>query len=304
MVATLMGCDSSARSKGGELALGPEGESIAYESCSTTADCEGELRCIDLLCIDKNRSRLGDFYAASGRRALGTGDTEMAAKAYNSAVTQYEKEKLAPPLDVLCEQGVALAAGREDQQLAEAGARILHKCVLAVPGGGRLARQAYDALASLGEAGLDENVIARSEPGDLYMSGEALQPDLNNLKLSVQPQGKKNKKRGFAALVTALEAPGSKQAFGSCWQSYWKKSKQATLRVEIPFEYHFILDEDDESGDKAVLKIGERQAPGDANLAAAGLCIEDAAAAVATAVVKGMRDDTRWKTSILIQIGE
>lgn len=304
VAASLFSCDSSARStEPAAPAQRPEGESLAYETCATSSQCAGEFRCIDGSCQTSLRSRLGDFYAAAGRRALAAGDTEKASKSYNSAVTQYGKEALAPPVDLLCEQGVALAEGREDKQLAEAAARLLHKCVLVVPGNSHLARNAMTALASLSEAGLDEEVVGRSETGDLYMSGDSQQPDLSALKLSVAPQGKKNKKRSFAALVAALEAPASKQAFAACWQAHWKKTKSETLKVELPFQYRFFLDEDDESRDRATLKMGSRTAPSDANLAAAGQCVESAASAVAAETVKSLRDDTRWDTSVLIQIG-
>lgn len=301
---SLVGCDSSARSK--ELPVSPEqqkGASLVYESCAASSDCSEQLRCIDATCQSTERSRLGDFYAAAGRLALAAGDTEEAAKAYNDAVTQYEQEKLSPPLDLLCEQGAAMAAGLDDKQLAEAAARILHKCVLALPGNSQLARHAYDALATLGPAGLDEEVIARSETGDLYMSGEAEQPDLSALKLSIVPQGKKNRKRGFELLVAALEGPASKKAFAACWQKSWKQNKTETLAVEIPFEYRFFLDEDDAARDRASLKVGSRVPPTDPNLISAGQCIETAASAAAEEVIKGLKDDTRWDTSVLIKIG-
>jgi hypothetical protein len=201
-------------------------------------------------------------------------------------VTQYGKEKLAPPIDLLCEQGGALALGREDKQLAEAAARLLHKCVLAAPSNSRLARGAYAALASLSEAGLDEEVIGRSETGDLYMSGESMKPD------------------GFATLLSALGGAASKQAYGACWEGHWKKTKSDTLKVEIPFEYRFFLDEDDPSRDRATLKIGARTAPSDSNLASASQCVEDATRLVAAEVIKGLRDDTRWDTTVLIQISK
>jgi hypothetical protein len=254
--------------------------------------------------VASNRSRLGDLYAATGRRAVLAGDIEKASKSYNAAVTQYGKEKLTPPTDLLCEQGAAMAHGREDKQLAEAAARLLHKCVLVAPANSRLARQAFDALASLGEAGLDVEVIGRSETGDLYMSGQSMKPDLSGLKLTVTPQGKKNKKRGFATLVSALEGAASKQAFAACWERHWKKSKAESLSVEIPFEYRFFLDEDDESRDRATLKIGTRRAPSDEGLASASQCVEDAARLAAAEAVKGMRDDTRWDTPILIKIAK
>jgi hypothetical protein len=304
MMTAFAGCDSSARSTDpNERALFPEGESLANESCATSSQCSDELRCIDGVCLAGDRSRLGDFHAAAGRRALAAGDSAKAAQSYNSAVTQYEQEKLTPPVDVLCEQGMAMAEGRADAKLAEAAARILHKCILVVPGNSSLARRALNALASLTEVGLDPELLARNETADLYMTGQAEQPDLSSLVLKVSTEGKKNNKRGFASLVTALEAPASKQAMASCWQSYWKRSKKEQLRVVVPFEYRYILDEDDESRDRAILSVGELSSPSDADLAAASQCVVSAAGQVAAEVVKSMRDDTRWKTSVAIQIG-
>ncbi len=305
MAAGLIACDSSARStKPSASAQRAEGESLVYESCATSSQCAGELRCIDGSCQAKERSRLGDLYAAAGRRAAAAGDTDKASKSYNAAVTQYDNEKLAPPIDLLCEQGAAMAEGRDDKQLAEAAARLLHKCVLVAPANSQLARHAFNALASLSEAGLDEAVIGRSETGDLYMSGESMKPDLSGLKLTVAPQGKKNRKRGFATLITELEGAASKQAFAACWEGYWKKTKSDALSVEIPFEYRFFLDEDDASGDRKTLKVGTRTAPVDSNLASASQCVEDAARLAAADAVKEMRDESRWDTAILIQIAK
>ena len=304
MGTSLGACDPTARSSEPSApAQRPDGESLAYESCATSSQCSGELRCIDGVCLAGQHSRLGDFYAAAGRRAIAQSEPAKAAQAYNMAVTQYEQEKLTPPVDLLCEQGIAMAEGRADAKLAEAAARILHKCILIVPGNSSLSRQALDALASLMEVGLDAELLARNETADLYMTGQAEQPDLSSLKLQVSVEGKQNKKRSFAALVAALTAPGSKQALASCWQSYWKKTRKEELRVIVPFEYRFILDEDDESRDRAVLTVGQRSAPADSDLAAASQCVEDAAAQVAAEAGRGMRDDTRWKSSVAIQIG-
>lgn len=300
----LAGCDPSARSSDPNTRMQrPEGESLAYESCATSSQCNGELRCIDGMCMAGERSRLGDFYAAAGRRALRLGDPAKAAQSYNSAVTKYEQERIAPPVDLLCEQGIAMSEGRSDAKLAEAAARILHKCILVVPGNSSLARRSLDALANLTEVGLDPELLARKETADLYMTGQSEQPDLSSLKLQVSAEGKKNNKRSFTSLTTALAAPASKQALASCWQSYWKKTRKEELRVVVPFEYRFILDEDDESRDRVVLTVGKRRPPSDSDLAAASQCVEDAAAQVAAEAVKGMRDDTRWKTSVAIQIG-
>ena len=300
-LALSIACDSSARSASPDV-VAPLGESRNYETCASTSDCVDSLRCIDRMCQVEKRSRLGDFHAASGRRLLGLGDPELAARSFNQAVTNYEKESLEPPMDLLCEQGGALAQAREDTQLAEAAARILHKCILGVPASSHLARRAMGDLALLTEVGLESDLLARGETADLYITGTAQQPNLDSLQLTVTGDDK-NKKRSYASLITALQTPAIKTAFAGCWQTYWKASKNEQLNVTLPFSYRFILDEDDESRDRAVLKVEPHSAPTASALAAAAQCVESAALPVALEAAKGMRDDTRWKSDVRIRIG-
>ncbi|MCP4444533.1 MAG: hypothetical protein GY811_04205 [Myxococcales bacterium] len=296
-------CDSAERS--GEQATvvqSPPGESTEFESCASTADCVGNLRCLNAQCASKVRSRLGDFHAARGRKALAEGDLSGVATAYNEAITTYEKESLSPPLELLCEQGMALAKAREDEKLAEAAARILHKCVLAVPPSSTIAMAAMDSLATLGEVGLDGELLARSEPADLYLTGESSGPDMSKLRVQVSSDGKSTKS-SFNGFVEALRSDENKARFQACWQESWKQHKAEMLDVSVEVSYRFHWDPDDESRDRAEIKVSEM--PGLSGSAKeASECVQAAASEAALAVAKKTRQDTRWKSKIRIQIGE
>src|SRR5690606_7966858 len=142
-----------------------------HETCARSADCASGLRCFDGTCRRTDQSVLGELHASIGDRALTSGDAAEAAEAYGAAVAQYEKEKLAPPADLLCAQGRALLQerGAAPRRLGIA-ARLLHRCLLGAPAGSSLRDRALDALATLTEHGLDPALIARAEPADAYLT--------------------------------------------------------------------------------------------------------------------------------------
>ena len=304
LFAALGACDSAERRAEPAQALQhPPGASQEFESCATTSDCTGTLHCLQARCVTNTRSRLGDFHAARGRRALAQGEPATAALAYNEAITTYEKESVTPPLELLCEQGMALAEARDDTQLAEAAARILHKCVLAVPPASALAEGAMDALAALKEVGLDEDLLARSETADLYLTGESSGPDLSNLSVQVSGDGKTTKS-SFTEFVAALRTADNKAAFQRCWEAAWKTHKQEQLDVSLMVSYRFFLDPDDAARDRAQITVEEVPGLSGAAQVSTSQCVQAVAGAAAEAMAKSMRQDTRWKSKIRIQIGE
>lgn len=299
-LASLMACDSSARLQGNAAAAPPDGASRAYETCESSADCQGELRCIESSCQSSARSRLGDYYAALGRRSKD--DPDASSRAYNLAITQYESEALELPADLLCEQGIALSRGLDNPQLAEAAARVLHKCILTVPLGSAPARAAMDALAHLSEAGLEAELLTRSEAAALYMTGKPAGPNVDDVKLTVTGSAN-SRRRSYKEFLEALQGPKAKAKFVSCWIDYVKASNQSELKLKLEYSYRFILDEDDASGDRAVLKQ-DPQSPAGAELAVAQRCVEATAEQIAGDFIKGMREDARWKSSFQIRLGE
>lgn len=297
---SLVGCDSSARSSAQAGALvQAEGESLAYETCEATAQCADDLRCIGSTCQSGERSRLGDYYAALGRRSVA--DPGAASRAYNLAVTQYEAENLSPPAELLCEQGVAMARGRDDSQLAEAAARILHKCILLVPLASAPGVAALDALASLGEVGLEPELLTRSEAAALYMTGKPAGPKLDDVALTVTGESS-SKRRSYKSFLEALQSAPAKAQLVGCWHDYWKASKEEVLQLRVELSYSFILDEDDAARDRAAMKL-DPQAQTNPALRNAQVCAEKVVDAIATEFAKDSRDDARWKSGFVLRLG-
>ncbi|HLU66718.1 MAG TPA: hypothetical protein VKZ63_10605, partial [Kofleriaceae bacterium] len=111
LLLALVACDPSARTEARGAGSGDH-RSQEHETCARSADCASGLRCFDGTCRRTDQSVLGELHASIGDRALTSGDAAEAAEAYGAAVAQYEKEKLAPPADLLCAQGRAILQER------------------------------------------------------------------------------------------------------------------------------------------------------------------------------------------------
>ena len=132
-VLVLGGCDS--RAKASDPGGRSESKSKEYESCGASMHCADDLRCFDNACRRAARSTVGDYFAALGAQLRSKGELEAAVDAYNRALGHYDSEKIALPPDVDCAYGATLAAARTKKEHAELGARVLHRCLLAVPAG-------------------------------------------------------------------------------------------------------------------------------------------------------------------------
>lgn len=296
------GCDPSARgSSNGEPAAPPR-TSAAYESCAGAAGCAEGARCVDGVCT-LARSRLGDFHVAVGAHALAQGAINDSVQSYNAAVTQYEQEGLEVPADVFCAQGRALTEARMDPQKAEAAARVLHRCLLGVPGGSALYRRALADLAVLGEVGLEPTLLTRDEPADLYLTRAPSKPPLDALALSVSGDAKRAPST-YKTLLEALGSDDAKAKLAPCWESYWKATREDAFQVTLPFSYRLRLHEDDPSLDKAFLELGNVDEPGDPAQAAAQNCARGVAEEIAAEVAKGLKADQRWKANVTISLGQ
>lgn len=296
------GCDASAKNEGAPAPVEPSATSRALESCSQTGDCLDGLRCVQNACVSIERSRVGDQLSAAGRAALGKGNIAEAIELYQQSLGHYEKDALEPPAELFCEQGRALAAARMDPQKAEAAARVLHRCLLMTPPGSSMSRSAHDELAKLMEVGLDPQLLSRSEPADLYITLEPKRPSLDKLALTVTGDSK-NRRKSHEAAIQALSAEDAKAQYAACWEAYWQATQQKTLTVKLPVSYYFILDEDDASGDRAVLEVKDAVTPPEAALATAHSCIQSTVIERIQAVAKSQREDTRWKADVEIRIG-
>ncbi len=273
--------------------------SAAWESCASSSQCSVDMGCIDLRCQPKARSRLGDFYAGSGREFLKSKQLSESVASYNQAVSQYEKDGVALPLDLICEQGRALASAQGDPKYAEAAARVLHRCVLGTPAGSQMARSAMESLASLQSSGLDPQVLVRSELADLYLTAAPVKAALKTVNVEVNDDGKASKKKGFVALLQALQSADATEAFGKCAREY-AKSASTPLSVALPYSFRYIMDEDDEARDRFVLSLADSPEQSEEPAKVASQCVQEVAKGVNEGLGKTVRDRSRWKSTITV----
>lgn len=244
------GCDSKATTTGPDpqAAVKPEQKSREYESCGATMHCADNLRCLDQACRRAARSAVGDYYAAVGAAARARGDHEAAIAAYAQALGQYGAEKLEIPPDLDCAYGAALTGGRGKRETGELAARILHRCVLAVPPGSSLRAQAMASLAMLGEVGLDPLTLGGAKLADNYLTKGPAKPASDKVNVSVSSNPSTSSK-SYAALSEKLADPTVKPALVACWEAYAAASKKEVLAVTLPIKVGYASSEyEDESG--------------------------------------------------------
>jgi hypothetical protein len=243
-------CDSRATASGGETAT-PKRLSAELESCGTTSHCGEGLRCWDRVCMRETRSILGDYHAARGARAAASGDHDAALAAYAEGLAAYEAANLTVPPDLDCTYGVALVRARGSKDKAELAARVLHRCLLAVPVTGGLRAQAMNGLAELASSGLDPNQIARPQLADLYLTRAAAPPPTDKLTISVSadpmPRGKT-----YALIPERLAQPDARAALIPCWEQHFADTRAKGLDARVGLEVKYRPSEyDDEPGSYA-----------------------------------------------------
>ncbi|HTR52516.1 MAG TPA: hypothetical protein VMJ10_17500 [Kofleriaceae bacterium] len=246
LVLALAACDS--RAKASDPTLTANEKSKEYESCGGTLHCADELRCFDHVCRRQTRSAVGDFFAALGAQKRAAGDVEAAIDAYDRALGHYDSEKIALPPDVDCAYGSALAAGKAKKEHAELGARVLHRCILAVPVGSSLRDRALADLATLTDAGLDPLTLGRTKLADVYLTRAPAAPETDKLQVTVTASPAVTAKT-YQGIPDAITAPEMKGALVACWQAYNAATHKDAMAVALPVKSAYIPSEyEDESG--------------------------------------------------------
>jgi hypothetical protein len=248
LVVAATACDSRATASNGGDTVKADRLSRELESCGTTAHCAEGLRCWDRMCQREQRSALGDFLAARGMRLLASSDIDGAVAAYAEGLAAYEAAKLTVPPDLDCAYGLALARARGTKDKAELAARVLHRCILAIPVAVPLRAQALAGLAELDQVGLDPNQIARPQLADLYLTRPPAKPATDALRLSViadpAPKG-----RTFALIPERLGQDDARTAIAACWEKNFAATQAKELAVKLPLEVKYKASEyDDEPG--------------------------------------------------------
>jgi hypothetical protein len=243
------GCDSKASATDPQAgAVRPEQKSREYESCGASQHCADTLRCFEQECRRTARSAVGDLHAAAGAAARGKGEHEAAITSYDAALKQYAVEKLEVPPDVDCAYGAALAAGRTKRENAELGARVLHRCVLAVPAGSRLRDQAMAQLALLAEVGLDPLAVGGAKLADLYLTKAPRRPSTDKLTVSATANPATGAK-SYALVSAKLVDPAMRGPLVACWEAYAEATQKDTLAVTLPIKVAYVASEyEDEPG--------------------------------------------------------
>lgn len=283
IAALAAGCDSKATASD-PAAVAPARLSKELESCGTTSHCGEGLRCLEQTCQREARSTVGDYLATRGARALAAGEVPAAIAAYTEAAAAYETEKLAVPPDVDCGAGQALVAARGQKDKAELAARLLHRCLLAIPPGGPLRAQALAALTELDKSGLDPRQLGRPQLADLYLTRAASKPDTAALAVTVTPEPLPRGK-SWPILARRLAEADVRTALVACWDAAYAARQALELSAKLSFKVQYIPSEyDDEAGRYTIAA----EPAGGGNEADAA-CVK-AAVMAPMAEVKGLRD--------------
>ena len=265
------------------------------ETCSRSADCAGELRCIDAVCRSAKGPVAAEVQAALGDRALAAGRAREAADAYGIAVTRYEKDKATPPVELLCNQGRALVSDLGDR--GSPAARALHRCLLGAPSGSELRRRAMGDVAVLVDLGLDPQLLARPEPANEYPLAAPPAPPTDDLtvKVAVQSRSRAGSLKRFQRLLDSR--PEVKSALAGCWKLHWEATRKKEMAVTISYRYGFELDAVGDV-DHTWLRAADSEPPSDPPLADATRCVRAAIDPIASAEGRKMGEEARWEAAV------
>lgn len=254
----LAGCDTKATASDPQTGGGApraEQKSRELESCGATLHCGENLRCFDQVCRRTVRSAVGDYYAAVATAALERGEVDTAITQYVASINQYEAEKVpgGTPLEIDCAYGAALAAGKAKKENAELAARVLHRCVLAVPVGSQLRTRAFAQLATLEASGLDPMLLGGAKTADLYLTKAAAKPASD--KLAVTVTATPEPKKSFAAIKDKIASPEIRSALVACWDAAYAAAKTEAITATIGVKSAYVVGEYEDDPGVFVVKL-------------------------------------------------
>jgi hypothetical protein len=224
------GCD--ARAKASDPQAREDQKSRELESCSASVQCQDDLRCFDSTCRRTTRSNDGDYYAALGAAARTRGELDAAIAAYRDALARYDAEKVALPPEIDCAYGTTLALAKANKEHAELAARVLHRCIRAVPVGSSLRDRAFADLATLADVGLEPSTLVRTQPADLYLTRAPQRPAADKLAVTVTASPPPTAKT-YQGVPDRIMAPDLHAALAACWDAYNTATKKDTLAVTM-----------------------------------------------------------------------
>jgi len=299
-IAAAAACDPAVRtdSRAG-AAPASELRSRELETCARSADCAAELRCFDGVCRGASAPVLAEIQAAVGDRQLAAGKARDAAEAYAGAVALFEKDKLGPPAELLCNQERAMVADLGDR--AEQAARALHRCLLAAPTGSDLRRRALADAATLVGLGLDPSLLARKELADSYAlkAPPAPSTDALEVKVAVQSRSRAGSLKRFQRMLETR--PEVKTGLASCWKPHWDATHASEMKVTIAYRYGFDLDALDDL-DHTWIRAAEADPPAEPAEAEATRCVRAALDPLASSEGRKMGEEARWDAAVTFTV--
>lgn len=254
LLLTLAACDSKAKASDPQSPP-KDDRSREYESCAASSQCIEPLRCFDNTCRRQDRSNVGDYFAAVARNNT---NLEQALNMWTQAIGQYDVAKLKVPADIDCGYGGALARLAANKEHAELGARVLHRCLLAVPVGSRLREQALADLALVNDAGLDPLTLAKTQLADLYLTRAAKKPATDKLSVSVSGLPQKSND----AVIAKLNETDTHSALLTCWQNSFDATHKDAISVTIGVKSAFVASEYEDEQGVFVVKLDPTTAAG------------------------------------------
>lgn len=291
----LAACDSRATAEQG--AVRAEQKSAEYESCGASMHCKDNLRCFDNVCRRQTRSTVGDYYAALGAQHRAKGELEQAIAAYSQALGQYGAEKVDLPPEIDCQYGAVLAAAKTKKEHAELGARVLHRCVLAVPVGSPLRDQALAQLATLSDAGLDHMLLGPAKTADLYLTKGPIKPATDKLTVSLTamptPPGKT-----YPQIPDKLTGAEMRPHLIACWQAYNDATKKDVLATTIGVKSSYIASEYEDMPGAYAVKLDPPPNLPPGPDAAADACVRN----VVEPAIKAMKITDSFTTKLTLTV--
>jgi hypothetical protein len=294
-LALAAGCDARATPKDPQAAApGSEQKSREFESCGATVHCADQLRCFGSVCRRTVRSVVGDFYAALGTGLRSRGKGVDAVKAYADGVERYEADKVPLPPDVDCAYGSALAAGKGKKEQGELAARVLHRCLLAVPPGSALYSQALSDLATLVDVGLDPSVLAKPQ-ADLYLSKAPLRKTAEAVVIVATanpvPSGK-----SFGVVLDRIGQADLRGPLLACWDAHSAATQRDDLTVTFGLKAKYVSEYEDEPGYYAITFEPPAVVGGSGTSDVADECVRNALEPIKK--TPGLRDNVSTKLTI------
>lgn len=240
------GCDARATSTDPQTAAPrAEQKSREFESCSATVHCADGLRCFEQSCRRTVRSTVGDYHAALGASLRGRGKPQDAVTAYADALARYEEDKVAVPPDLDCAYGGTLAASKGKKEQAELAARVLHRCLVAVPVGSGLYTQALLDLTNLADEGLEPSALAKPQAADVYLTKAPARKGSDAVVVTASanpmPSGKT-----FPLLLAEIAKPELRAPLLACWEANLAATQKEELSVTFALKAKYFAEFEDE----------------------------------------------------------